>query len=167
MWEHTRGCHHCQGQLWTVGWKVSNLFVSKRFQLCYISRRLYRPWNKKNRPCTMPSKWRGCEDLLSDPSPIFVHIFHWLTWLTRWPCSDLIDSHWWGYLIGDGWILARFWSWIMVNIREDLNRKKTFSFGHCPNHLTPPPTPIWATWSSFLDVKTDVCAYDRIFFLWW
>ena len=81
MWEHTRGCHHCQGQLWTVGWKVSNLFVSKRFQLCYISRRLYRPWNKKNRPCTMPSKWRGCEDLLSDPSPIFVHIFHWLNWL--------------------------------------------------------------------------------------
>ena len=81
MWEHTRGCHHCQGQLWTVGWKVSNLFVSKRFQLCYISRTLYRPWNKKNRPCTMPSKWRGCEDLLSDPSPIFVHIFHWLNWL--------------------------------------------------------------------------------------
>ena len=35
----------------------------------------------KNRPCTMPSKWRGCEDLLSDPSPIFVHIFHWLNWL--------------------------------------------------------------------------------------
>ena len=29
----------------------------------------------------MPSKWRGCEDLLSDPSPIFVHIFHWLNWL--------------------------------------------------------------------------------------
>ena len=42
----------------------------------------------------------------------------------------------------------------IVIIREDLNRKKTFSFGHCPNHLT--PSPIWATWSSFLDVKNDV-----------
>ena len=27
----------------------------------------------------------------------------------------------------------------MMRLREDLNRKKTFSFGHCPNHLTPPP----------------------------
>ena len=25
-----------------------------------------------------------------------------------------------------------------INLREDINRKKTFSFGHCPNHLTPP-----------------------------
>ena len=23
--------------------------------------------------------------------------------------------------------------------REEVNRKKTFSFGHCPNHLNPPP----------------------------
>ena len=29
----------------------------------------------------------------------------------------------------------------IVIIREDLNRKKTFSFGHCPNHLNPPPDP--------------------------
>ena len=27
--------------------------------------------------------------------------------------------------------------------------KKTFSLGHCPNHLPAPPTPIWATWSFF------------------
>ena len=26
-----------------------------------------------------------------------------------------------------------------MNVREDINSKKTFSFGHCPNHLTPPP----------------------------
>ena len=26
-------------------------------------------------------------------------------------------------------------------VREDIARKKTFSFGHCPNHLTPPPDP--------------------------
>ena len=27
-------------------------------------------------------------------------------------------------------------------LREDINRKKTFSLGHCPNHLTtPPPDP--------------------------
>ena len=38
-------------------------------------------------------------------------------------------------------------------IREDINRKKTFSFGHCPNNLTPPPDPIRATWSFFSDVK--------------
>ena len=24
-------------------------------------------------------------------------------------------------------------------LREDIKRKKTFSFGHCPNHLNPPP----------------------------
>ena len=42
-------------------------------------------------------------------------------------------------------------------VREDINSKKKFSFGHCPNPLTPPPlTPIRATWSSFLDVKNDV-----------
>ena len=38
--------------------------------------------------------------------------------------------------------------WFVV--REDINEKKTFSFGHCPNHLNPPPlTPIRATWSFF------------------
>ena len=25
--------------------------------------------------------------------------------------------------------------------REDINRKKTFSFGHYPDHLNPPPDP--------------------------
>ena len=24
-------------------------------------------------------------------------------------------------------------------VREEVNRKNTFSFGHCPNHLNPPP----------------------------
>ena len=33
--------------------------------------------------------------------------------------------------------------------REDINRKKMFSFGHCPNNLNPPLTPIRATWSFF------------------
>ena len=32
--------------------------------------------------------------------------------------------------------------WVWVSIREDINSKRTFSFGHCPNHLnTPPPPP--------------------------
>ena len=36
-------------------------------------------------------------------------------------------------------------------------KKKTFSFGHCPKYLTPPPlTPIRATWSSFFYAKNDV-----------
>ena len=26
-------------------------------------------------------------------------------------------------------------------LREGVNGKKTFSFGHCPNHLNPPPSP--------------------------
>ena len=43
-----------------------------------------------------------------------------------------------------------------VGVREDINRKTTFSFGLCPNHLKPPLTPILATWSSFLDVKNDI-----------
>ena len=33
-------------------------------------------------------------------------------------------------------------------LREDINRKKTFSLGHCPNHLNP-LTPIRAIWSFF------------------
>ena len=49
-------------------------------------------------------------------------------------------------------------------IREDINRKKTFSFGHCPNHLPPPLAPIRATWSSFLDVKNDVLRVRPKFF---
>ena len=28
---------------------------------------------------------------------------------------------------------------IFFSLREDINTKKKFSFGHCPNHLTPPP----------------------------
>ena len=40
--------------------------------------------------------------------------------------------------------------WSNMRLREGVNWKKTFSFGHCPNHLTPPPmTPIRATWSFF------------------
>ena len=39
--------------------------------------------------------------------------------------------------------------------------KKTFSFGHCPNHLNPPLTPIRATWSSFFTSKMTFCAYDQ------
>ena len=51
-------------------------------------------------------------------------------------------------------------------LREDINRKKTFSLGHCPNHLNPPPlTPIRATWSSFLDVKNDVLRVWPKFYL--
>ena len=41
---------------------------------------------------------------------------------------------------------------VLTMIREGVNwRKKTFSFGHCPNYLNPPPpmTPIRATWSFF------------------
>ena len=38
-------------------------------------------------------------------------------------------------------------------------QKKTFSFGHCPNHLNP-LTPIRATWSSFSTSKTTFCAYE-------
>ena len=34
--------------------------------------------------------------------------------------------------------------------------KKTFSFGHCPNYLNPPPmTPIRATWSSFFGSRNS------------
>ena len=34
-------------------------------------------------------------------------------------------------------------------LREDITRECTFSFGHCPNQLTPPLPPIRATLSSF------------------
>ena len=29
----------------------------------------------------------------------------------------------------------------LPSLREGVNGKKTFSFGHCPNHLNPPPDP--------------------------
>ena len=39
---------------------------------------------------------------------------------------------------------------VFISLREGINWKKTFSFGHCPNYLNPPPmTLIRATWSSF------------------
>ena len=63
-----------------------------------------------------------------------------------------------------------FFSWILEDLlRENIKRKKTFSLGHCPNHLTPPLplTPIRATWSSFLDVKNDVLRVWPKFFWWW
>ena len=41
---------------------------------------------------------------------------------------------------------------IRVLLREDINRKKTFSFGRCPNHLNPPTDP-GQLGPFFLDVK--------------
>ena len=42
------------------------------------------------------------------------------------------------------------WRW---PLEKTSMKKKTFSFGHCPNYLKPPTTPIRATWSFFSDVK--------------
>ena len=55
------------------------------------------------------------------------------------------------------------WRWCLYHVREDINEKKTFSFGHCPNHLNPPPlTPIRATWSFFFGrQKRRFSAYYR------
>ena len=53
---------------------------------------------------------------------------------------------------------------MMVICKRRHQWKKTFSFGHCPNHLPPPLTPIRATWSFFWTSKTTFCAYDQIFF---
>ena len=45
----------------------------------------------------------------------------------------------------------------MLGIREDINRKKTFSFGHCPKHLAPPPPdPNSGNLVLFFYVKNDV-----------
>ena len=47
-------------------------------------------------------------------------------------------------------------------IREDIGTKKTFSFGHCPNHLNPPPWPQFGQLGPlFFTPKTTFCAYDR------
>ena len=41
-------------------------------------------------------------------------------------------------------------------VREGVKEKKTFSFGHCPNYLNPPPMiPIRATWSSFFGSRNS------------
>ena len=52
----------------------------------------------------------------------------------------------------EGTLFQRDEMWTLLSpqsLREGLNGRKTFSFGHCPNHLNPPPplTPIRATWS--------------------
>ena len=40
--------------------------------------------------------------------------------------------------------------------KASMEKKKTFSFGHCPNYLIPPPmTPIRATWSSFFGSRNS------------
>ena len=45
---------------------------------------------------------------------------------------------------------------VVISLREGLNGKKRFSFGHCPNHLNPPPmTRIRATWSSFFGSRNS------------
>ena len=35
----------------------------------------------------------------------------------------------------------RMLTYTYLLLREDIRRKKTFSFGHCPNHLNPPSWP--------------------------
>ena len=46
-------------------------------------------------------------------------------------------------------------------------KKKTFSFGHCPNHLNPSPlTPIRATWSFFLEVKIQDLGLKILYILY-
>ena len=53
------------------------------------------------------------------------------------------------------WIFIRQ-TFLAALLSEDINNEKTFSFGHCPNYLTPPPmTPIRATWSSFFGSRNS------------
>ena len=40
-------------------------------------------------------------------------------------------------------------------LREHILQKRMFSFGHCPNYLSPPP-PNRTSCTTFLDVKNDV-----------
>ena len=46
----------------------------------------------------------------------------------------------------------------MPCIREALLKKKMFSFGHCPNYLSPPPPPNLVNLYHFFCVKNDVLA---------
>ena len=43
----------------------------------------------------------------------------------------------------------------ILNTKGSLPEKKMFSFGHCPNYLSPPLTPFRATCTSFLAVKNE------------
>ena len=55
-----------------------------------------------------------------------------------------------------------------TSLREDLNRKKTFSFGHCPNPLTPPPDPNSGNLVLFFGrQKRRFARMTGIFFWWW
>ena len=66
-------------------------------------------------------------------------------------CPEHSISTW--TILKSYWIPKLIWCF---DIREGVNGKKTFSFGHCPNHLDPPPmTPIRATWSSFFGSRNS------------
>ena len=61
--------------------------------------------------------------------------------------------------------IKTWWLSLIDILREGLNGKKTFSFGHCPNHLNPPPWPQFRQLGPlFWTSKTTFCAYDRHFF---
>ena len=47
---------------------------------------------------------------------------------------------------------------ICLLLREALLREKMFSFGHCPNYLSPPSPQFGQLVPLFLDVKNDVLA---------
>ena len=75
-----------------------------------------------------------------------------------WKASQTMKPNQASVLVGrcrQAIVLCGVQKWDVVHIlREDINRKKTFSFGHCPKHLNPPPlTPIRATWSFFFGLQ--------------
>ena len=55
------------------------------------------------------------------------------------------DGKWWYMSVegGTGWYLVVMGQYgeVLLGIREGVNEKKTFSFGHCPNYLDPPHDP--------------------------
>ena len=77
----------------------------------------------------------------------------WLRWIASSLSSCIGRFRWtpWALIVSVSAIIFTIPNTIFfIMLREDINWKKTFSFGHCPNYLNPPPmTPIRATWSSF------------------
>ena len=84
--------------------------------------------------------------------------WYWSLWCQRlqWMCVALWRT---GRLRTlELWFKVRFdlaesENHIYACFREDIHWKKTFSFGHCPNYLTPPPWP--PTWSSFFGTRNS------------
>ena len=87
----------------------------------------------------------------SPPNYTFLWLRFMGTYISRGVCTQQVLTN--GFLY---FAEFRIFPKYEISFKGRGQQKKTFSFGHCPNHLKPPPmTPIRATWSSFFGSRNS------------